>query len=294
MKKLLFRAFVPALICAIGLSSCNTGSSDVVTEQTLGYCLTYSKNVDSHAQVFNRMSFAAQYNYTNNTVDLALIGTIFPVAGNATGQAYPKMEFSTLPWKYNQFGWKETEVENVTPTINGVSNPPKFKKLKFGVLDGFNGSSYAPGIMYKFEIDHNGSDVEVMGCCMTGKTESTDPDGVTYCPEDDAQVSDKNKPVYWVDFNFETSKADIYIFNAKFLDRMPSLNLEFTDVPFGVVNGEVTLTSDALTPEYDGIPYPSFPITNLKATVDFTKGMNLEFHCDFRGSDYTVKFEGKY
>ena len=75
---------------------------------------------------------------------------------------------------------------------------------------------------------------------------------------------------------------------------MPSLNLVFPGVDISVDNGIIKLGSDALTPEYDNIPFDMFPISKLKGTVDFVAGTSIEFHCDYRGSDYTVKFEGKY
>ena len=75
---------------------------------------------------------------------------------------------------------------------------------------------------------------------------------------------------------------------------MPSLNLEFPDVPYKIENGKVVLEAANLTPEYNGMPFPSFPISKLKATIDYSKGMTLDFHCGYRGSDYTVNIECKY
>lgn len=277
----------------IAMASCNNGSSDVVSDQTLGHCLSVAKDVNTRAQITSRMSFAAQYNYSNNTVDLSMTGIVLPKAGSSTGLQFPKMSFSGLSWQYNQSAWKVVEVENVRPVITGMSEVPTFKKLTFMLLDAFNGSNYAPGIMYKFEIENNGSNVEVVGCCMTGKTVSSAGD-TSYTPEDDKSLAEDKKPIYWVDFDFKNSKADIYIFNAKFLGGMPSLNMTFEDVDFTISNGEVTLSSEALTPNCEGIPFPSFPISQLKGKVNYSEGMKLEFHCDFRGTDYTVKFDGSY
>lgn len=278
---------------AHGLVSCKGESSDLVDNQTLGHCLTVAKDINTHTQAISRLSFLTQYNYSNNTVDLAVTGIVIPKAGSVSGQAFPKMEFTGLPWAYNKFGWKVIDVKDVSPVITGVSESPKFINLQFLLLDAFDGAVYTPGIMYKFDVEYGESVVEINGCCMTGKTLS-EAEGAVYCPEDDKSLNEDQKPIYWVDFDFETSKADLYIYNAKFLDRMPSLNMTFEDIDFNVVNGEITFNCDALTPVSGGVPFPSFPISKLKGTVDFAKGMSLEFHCDFKGTDYTVKFEGKY
>lgn len=293
MKKHILLALSAWMVCVLGLVSCKGESSDIVDDQTLGHCLTVAKDVNTHAQVISRLSFAAQYNYNSNTVDLSVTGIVIPKAGSVSGQAFPKMVFSGLPWAYNKDGWKVIEVKNVAPTITGVSETPKFTNLRFLLLDAFDGGIYTPGIMYKFDVEYGESAVEINGCCMTGKTKS-EANGSIYCPEEDAALKEDQRPIYWVDFDFSTSKADLYIYNAKFLDRMPSLNMVFEGIDFSVANGEISLNSDALTPTCNGVPYPSFPISKLKGTVDFSKGMSLEFHCDFRGTDYTVNFDGKY
>lgn len=294
MNKFISKILFVAVAFNIGLTSCLGDSSDVVVEQSLGQCLSYAKDVNSYAQAFSNISFAAEYNSTNYTVDLTMTGLVLPVAGSTTGLSVPKMKFTGLPWSYNALGWKVIDVENVKPQIVGMNDVPVFKDLKFMLLDNFSDKGFAPGIVYEFEVSLAQALAEVTGCCMTGKTVSVAPDGSAYTPEDDPVIKDKNRPTYWVDFDFEDMKADIYLYNAKFLDRMPSLNLEFPDVPFTVSQGKVYLDCAALTPVYDGVPNKGFPISQLKGTVDFSEGMSLSFHCNFKGADYSVTFDGKY
>ncbi len=298
MEKKYFKTVIASLLSLLLVASCTSSNEDVVTDQTLGHCLSYAQDKDSRAQSFDHLSFAAQFNYSNNTVDLTITGIVLPQAGSTTGLRIPKMTFSGLSWQYNKYGWKVIDVSNISPEIVGVTTTPTFKNLKFMVLDVFNGTTYAPGIQYDFVIDNEsqtaGSSVEIVGCCMKGKTISTNPAGVAYCPEEDEAVTDKNKPTYWIDFDFEKSKADIYLYNAKFISNMPSLNLVFPSVEISINNGIIELQSEALTPEYDNIPFEMFPISRLKGTVDFITGTTLEFHCNYKGSDFTIKFEGKY
>lgn len=291
MKKNLIKSFVLTLLFAPILVSCTGESSDFVADQSLGYCLSVTKAVDSRAQIANRLSFSAKYNYTTNVVDLTLTGLVLPTGGN--GQGLPKISLPQLSWKYNDKGWKVTEAENVVSQITGMSDVPVFSKIKFMLLDAFIGESYQPGILYKLDMNYNDADYEIMGCCMTGKTVSK-ADETTYIPEEDAAIPNDKKPIYWVDLDFKSSKATIYIFNAKFLGAMPSLNMVFSDIDFSTNNGEVILDCNALIPTCEGTPFPRFPITKLKGTLDYTTGMNIEFHCDYNGTDYLVSFDGKY
>lgn len=273
------------------LSACNSDDEGgSVVDQTMAQCLTCSTDETTKAQSFNKISFATQYNYSNNTVDVTIYNIVLPVAGSPDGTLLPKMEFKSLPWKFNSQGWKVVDVENVKPMIGGMTDATLFDEFYFCIADVFDSTGkYTPGILYSFEIN---SRYDVEGCCMTGTTKSTSPDGVAYIPENDSQT--RIKPTYLVDFDFEKSTADIYIFAAKFLGNMPSLNLEFPDVPYKIENGKVVLEAANLTPEYNGMPFPSFPISKLKATIDYSKGMTLDFHCGYRGSDYTVNIECKY
>lgn len=284
-----FKSLIVSSMAALAFTSCIGDSEDVVTDQTLAQCLTYTTDVTTKAQSFNNISFSAKYNYTNNTVDVAIYGMVLPIAGSDNGKALPKMEFKSLPWTMNSMGWKVVDLDNVKPVITGMADVPVFDEFEFCLVDVFSDQNYTPGLMYKFEVD---SKYEVNGRCVTGTTKSVSPEGAGYIPENDNAV--KVKPTYWIDFDFKDSKADIYLYSAKFLSNMPSLNLEFPDVPFTVKDGKIVLEIANLTPEYNNRPFDAFPISQLKATVDFAKGMTLDFHCGYRGDDYTVNIDCKY
>lgn len=298
MKKIYSKAFAAVLISALSIFnvSCNDdeyGDGNVF-QSSMGQCLTRGENTKSHAYNFNKMSFVADYNNDNATVDLTIVGMVLPDAGNSNGIGVPKMELKGLNWGYNSQGWKVIDMKNVSPEIQGMSVVPAFTRVYFCVADVIDGSGqYRPGIQYQFDVKYNNEDYHLVGCCMTGTTEATSPEGVTYCPEKDASVGEK--PTYWLDYDFANSTVDIYLYNAKFLGRMPSLNLVFPDVPYETSNGSITLKCDALTPMFGQTPFPSFPISKLKGTMDFmTSTLSFDFVCNYSGSDYDVKIECKY
>ena len=68
MNRFITKILFLSAIFNIGLTSCLGDSSDVVTEQSLGQCLSYAKDVNSYAQIFSNISFSAEYNSTNYTM----------------------------------------------------------------------------------------------------------------------------------------------------------------------------------------------------------------------------------
>lgn len=287
------KVILSMLAVAAMFGSCIDSDGENTYESSIGECLTYGENISKRASNFNKkMSFIAKYDNNAYTSDISIVGMQLPEVSSTID--IPRMELKGLAWKYNSQGWKTVTAENVTPVITGMSVVPYIKKLDFAVADVFDANgNYRPGIQYRISLEFKDNEYELVGCCMTGTTVATDPDGVSYTPEADGTVN--AKPVYWVDYNFAEEKADIYMYNAKFLGAMPSLNLMFPDVPYKIENGKIMLQSDALTPMFKGVPYPSFPISNLTGTIDYTtSSMNLNFTCNFRGNDYVVKVDCKY
>lgn len=294
MNANLLKLFSVMFAATAVLSSCNDSDPSGGTyESSLAQCLTYGQNTNTFAQNFNKMSFSVKYEGSSDKMTLSVIGMVLPDAGG-NGISVPRMEINELRWQYNSQGWKVTKAENVIPVITGMSDVPVFKELNFCVADVFNANGgYSPGIQYDMVVSYHGEEFRLVGCCMAGTTEVTAPDGDKYSPESDQAV--KNKPVYWVDFDFAESTADIHLYNAKFLSNMPALNLVFPDVPYTIDNGTIVLKAEAFNPMFGGVTNPAFPISGLKGTIDYTSSsMKLDFTCNYRGADYTVKIDCKY
>lgn len=298
MNKIIYRSLLPAFSLAMAMiaTSCNNDSDDDdnIFQSSMGQCLTRGEDVGSHASIFNKMSFIADYDNDSGTADVTIIGMVVPDAGNSNGIGVPRMELEDLRWSYNKQGWKVIEAVNVVPEVEGMSVVPTFDAVKFYVADVFdNNGQYKPGIQYEFELNYNGSKYRLAGNCMTGTTVVTSPEGVAYTPEADPAVA--QKPIYLLDFDFENSTADLYLYNAKFLGGMPSLNLVFPKIPYSTTSGSLSFDCAVLTPMFGQTPFPSFPITNLKGTMDFmTSTLKLDFNCNYKGADYKVNIECKY
>ena len=74
--------------------------------------------------------------------------------------------------------------------------------------------------------------------------------------------------------------ADLKIAGAKFAQGMPSLDMEFENIPVEISSGVgYTLKCESLIPEINDVPFPNYQITNLIGMGTFSKGLDLSFNC---------------
>ena len=93
---------------------------------------------------------------------------------------------------------------------------------------------------------------------------------------------DYNKTKYAIVLNQETSLADIYLYNVKFADGMPAMNMIFKSVSFTSTASGFDFTCEELIPclnNSEQTPVNSYPIKNLTASVSGGK-LSINFLCD--------------
>lgn len=273
MKKLTFLSFAAALTATMAFTSCDSDDNDnTMTGQTISNMTSVVESLDNPGMVsFCDLSFALVYNYDNNTSNVQILGMKL-----ADGSQLPLMTFNGLRWITKDY-WKLTESYNVAPTVEGFGNIPMFENFNIALKDLYSSQgSYSPGFFYNFEI--NGS-TRVYGPVYKGTTITTAPGGATF-------TNDETK--YVITVNSSSSTAKIEIFGASFIDGMPKLNLAFDAVPYTASGDRYVFSAASLTPSFGGTPFPRFPITDLKATLDFATGFNLEFTCGYNGQPYKV------
>lgn len=90
-------------------------------------------------------------------------------------------------------------------------------------------------------------------------------------------------PYYAVTLDANTMTANIDVYNAKFAEKMPAMNMKFSGIPFNVSNLGYTLACEELIPTIKesgvDVPYPNYKITNLSGDALFATGLNLQFNC---------------
>lgn len=86
-------------------------------------------------------------------------------------------------------------------------------------------------------------------------------------------------PYYAVTLDPDKKQATIDVYNAKFAEKMPAMNMKFAEIPFEVSNLGYKLACEELIPTIKDVPYPNYKITNLNGDATFATGMNLQFNC---------------
>lgn len=280
MKKLTLLSLTAALTAAFFFSSCkdNNGKDDLVTGQVFKDVTCAIESLDNSGEVeFTDLSFGLFYNYDDIT-------SISQIAGLklADGSKLPVVAFNDLPWTLKD-GWKITRATDMTPIAEGAGLVPEFKTFEFDLKDFYSATGvYAPGFFFDFVI---GSTTHVYGPVYKGTTITTSEAGATFTNEETS---------YFIKLNQSASTAAIKIFNARFIDGMPKLNLAFDAVPYEVDGGKFIFNAGNLIPSFGGAPFPRFPISGLKGELDFFNGFSLEFTCTYSGSPYKVVVNTKW
>ncbi len=100
---------------------------------------------------------------------------------------------------------------------------------------------------------------------------------------------------YLVTLNPLTKQATIDIYQAKFAEMMPAMDMKFSEIPFELSNMGYTLACEELIPTIkegnNDVPYDEYKITNLSGVGQYDTGMDLNFDC--RGV-FTVQANLKY
>lgn len=98
--------------------------------------------------------------------------------------------------------------------------------------------------------------------------------------------------LYTLNINASSSKASLIIVGAKFADKMPAMNMAFTDMTLTPTATGFKVEKASLVPNILGndgslTPFPSYTITNLVATVVNNK-LTLTFTCTITATGSTV------
>lgn len=287
-KKSLFALLA---VIAFAFSSCHSDDNgyELKTQQTFTQCYAHftSTSINGGSDV------AASYNnspvtvflevfYNNQTCNINISGM-----KRADGTLYPALTFKDVKWKANEQNWGICEELNPTVVSAVPADVPNITGLTFR----WNNREKVAQTVHlntlavcEFSFTING-EYNVFGSqcekIIAGETTST-AEGVSPFKTD--------YPIYTILLKFETMTADIRITNAKFAEAMPLMQMDFPNIPFIVSNNsnEVSFNAESLVPTIKGVPYPSFPITELSGKLEPTGKGNLKFNCGVRGVTYNV------
>ena len=267
---------ITAALCALTLTACNDDkktTNDTITQQGLSECFAVvtDKTGAEATRVIYPVNITYLLNWTTAKCDATITGLTLG------GQNLPSINLTGMKWNLSEDGWGETEADRPNQNTGAIANAPvvtDFELEWLFRLDLANATeTYDPVCSFEFDLD---SRYHYVGSrqpsYMGGNTTVTCPSLPAFSYED---------AIYSIKLDFTSMKADLTINGAKFNQMMPSLNMDFKNIPFtfGHEQGSFKLTCGELVPEMNGRPMPGFPITNFEAIVFPGHDTELQFDC---------------
>lgn len=98
---------------------------------------------------------------------------------------------------------------------------------------------------------------------------------------------------YSVEFS-STTKADVTIENAQFVNGMPQISFKLKDLPVELTANGYLISSDSkIIPDYNGTPYDKMPLSNFKMNITGNgTTMGISYTCERDGKTYNVSSNG--
>lgn len=262
------------------LASCSSDTPhDTIYEQSFLNC--YAIVTDLNNPDAMTISTPVTMKWTTNWTKMTAEATISGL--NINNAVYPTITVSDVPWGAGQ--WNTARSTNPAASLS-TGAPALISDFTLSWLDrldfGMAIGNYDPGLTYSFIIDGR---YKVEGSrspiALGGLTESVPREGVSFTT---------TKALYSFVFDFSTRLVELRLVNIQFSDMMPQMSqMSFPGIPFTVnTDGSFSLQCESLIPCIGTTPYPSFPITDLKATVTPGTGATLKFVCTFKEMPYDV------
>lgn len=253
---------------------------DTITTQGFTDCYAIiTDNTTGETTVSQQVMSRLELNWTQETAEIYFSG--FVVGGNT----YPMVSFSNAEWSSNKlWSYTITEPDGYNITTGQTLTVKNFKYQWSDRMDMPNvyEYSYDPAFFYSFDLSDRyhlvGSRIPFsLWGTTTAAAEGLSP-----------FTGEVNNIV--VTPNFKDMTITVLVNGAKFAERMPPLNIQLDNIPLQLVNlGEsFTFETDALTPTISGVPYPNYPVSEVKGTLNPENGMELSFVCTVNGMPYTV------
>lgn len=260
------------------MASCNDNDNNVddnnlVIESVMDNCYAVVTDTQSPsaATVSNPVTLKFVTDWTDAKLDLSISGL------KIGASTMPVLNLSNMPLTQDKDKWLVCEMNRVETESGSLTSRYTLGHFDLKYLDRFDlmeaQKEYMPACAFEFVIDDR---YTVKGAkqpfVMTGVSKSTPVGGETF--------TFKNS-MYKVALDFAKMTAKLTITKAKFLDGMPTLDMEFPDIPFVFADGgsKIILEKDAVAPTSGG--RPGFPVSDFHAEIDTDEGMDMTFDCTY-------------
>lgn len=257
-----------ALMLCTACKSENEGN-DTITEQSVNnyFSIVTDKNLATTTN-FTGVGYQIRLNYTRATADIIISGL------KLNGElVYPDIKLTGIPFKVSEDGWFVISATNLTPNSNGIMAGPIFDSFKMNLLQRIVDEYYMPAIYVEMTLNNRFNVISSSPrVFFFGPTTTVDESGT--------ETVNKNSQ-YVYELSFDSNTLSITIPSASFIPSMPALNIAMKAVPFTMSEtGIVTFEASSITPTIADVPYPNFPISNLKGDIDLKSSMKISFDCE--------------
>lgn len=264
--------FLLSLLTVFTLTSClGDDNNDQYYNAMLTECINYVENSASgEAYAITGSQYTMSINITQNTMDLTILGIQLTPGG-----ASLSTKIEGIQCRYDSEG---NLVANVSSHQgNGVTISDLTFKMRQRYLSPYE---YIP----VFDIHYVVNGVYYVrsfqnSICYFGSTR--------VLIKGTATTTATDRTYYFVTFDKTTITegtnltAKLYIYAAKFADKMPEMDMMIFNIPATLGPDGFTLAADNLK-VYTGtvsnpIEQPDYGVTNFKATANIASGMNMTF-----------------
>ena len=251
-------------------ASCTDTNTDTISTQGFSECYAVVTDATTGEQTVSfPVKVALELNWTQTTAAASYSGLVID------GNTYPQMLLNDLKWTTDQL-WGYTTNNPSALLTTGAT--PKITDFNFRWSDrldmpGYDQFTYDPAFVFGFKLDDRytlkGARIPFS---LWGTTTASAPGVNSFTSEVNNIVATPN---------FSKMTMTVLVNGAQFASAMPALNIQIDNIPMKIVNdGEsFTFEADEIIPTLAGTPYPNYPCSNIKGTLNPREGMTFSFDC---------------
>ena len=258
MKKLFY---LIALAIAIFATSCEPHDEDNKFVEKIGLNQLYTVTVDNNTTLYEATRFTYELNYTTATADITIEGVKFNSMMPAITMKIKDIRFtkSTSGIKLN--------ATNIIPEVNDKPVPEYTISSLNCRLANSEITTFTTS-MLSFVVN-NSITVAVYPQPITFEHDSNTRVSIPFSSNSEDYFSFEGAS-YAIYLNQTNNLAQIYVYNMKFAEAMPAMNMIFPNVPYTATSSGFELKCDELIPTLNNAektPVETYPISVFNAKV---------------------------
>ncbi len=283
MRKLL--SILCTAILAFSMVSCLGDSEDPEYTQQMTYTC-YNKIVHtSESSTVNATlgKYEFDFNFTAATVGLKAYVSLNP------GDATIPLDLGTMKLSVSQSDNSYNfTANNVDVSYNGATYSITNFVGKIATYSATSGGQQTAVSIVTLSFYVNGvyrvDALDPQPYYFSNATITTDPNGNTYSTSDTQ---------YKIAFTASKDKADITLYQAKFMEQMPAQTFVLKDVPVTYTLNGYELKAERIVPEINDTPFEQFALSNFSMTTsEQGRSMGISFGCNYNNTLYTISAIG--